>query len=293
MIIVVDSGSTKADWEVIENGISSHIKTMGFNPVFHDEDLIFNEISKSPLAELDVDQVEAIYYYGSGCWDNNLKGKISRALSRLFPTAYIEVEHDLLGAARATCGDDPGISCIMGTGSNSCLYDGKEVIDNVTNLGYLLGDEGSGTHLGKKLIRAYFYRELPQEIQVKMNASFPGGKQHILDHIYGPKTPNVYLASFTKFLHQHYHHPYIQRMVHSSFAEFIDRHVRKYPDHLSIPIHFIGSVAYYFQDAIKIILEERSMRSGLFIKKPIEKLAEYHTHHFKAAEKQKIDEQRN
>jgi glucosamine kinase len=276
MILVVDSGSTKSDWRVIGDCGSTAIATKGLNPIFVSADIIKEEVMREVVPQVATEEVTKIYFYGSGCWDDHLQGIISNALAAVFTNAAIEVKHDLLGAARATCGHHPGISCIIGTGSNSCLYDGKEVVDNITNLGYLLGDEGSGTHLGKKLIAAYFYRELPEELSPLLDDYFPGGKQSILDKIYGPETPNVFLAAFTRFIHQHRKHPYLQHLVYESFSEFIDRHVRKYSGHLGLPIHFIGSIAYYFQDNLKLVLQERNMNVGTFIKKPIGALADYH-----------------
>ena len=276
MIVVVDSGSTKADWKMVNTAGTQSISTMGFNPVFHSENKIYQELQEAFDRGVNPDKAEKVYYYGAGCWDEKLKGVVNNALTRIFYNADIEVQHDLLGAARATCGKQPGISCILGTGSNSCLYDGETVIDNVTNLGYLLGDEGSGTHLGKSLIRAYFYRELPKELRKALDQAYPGGKQAMLDQIYGKETPNVYLASFTKFMSQNIGHPFIQRLLYTSFAEFTDRHVRKYLNHLSLPIHFIGSIAYYFQDVIRAVLEERAMLPGNFIQKPIDHLVSFH-----------------
>ncbi|MCB0558471.1 MAG: hypothetical protein H6573_17850 [Lewinellaceae bacterium] len=277
MVVVVDSGSTKADWKMVNSNGMQSISTMGFNPVFHTENKIYQELQEVFDDGVKPEEATQVYYYGAGCWDAKLKSVVSNALTRIFYNADIEVEHDLLGAARATCLRDPGISCILGTGSNSCLYDGTNVTDNVTNLGYLLGDEGSGTHLGKSLIRAYFYRELPQALTNELDKAYPGGKQAMLDKIYGKGTPNVYLASFTKFMSHNIEHPFIQRLLYNSFAEFIDRHARKYHNHLSLPIHFIGSVAYYFQDVIRAVLEERAMTPGRFIQKPIDNLVSFHT----------------
>ncbi|MCB0566080.1 MAG: hypothetical protein KDD01_17045 [Phaeodactylibacter sp.] len=277
MIVVVDSGSTKADWKMVNSKGVQTISTMGFNPVFHSENKIYQELQEAFDDGVKPDEATQVFYYGAGCWDEKLKGVVNNALTRIFNNADIEVEHDLLGAARATCGREPGISCILGTGSNSCLYDGNDVTDNVTNLGYLLGDEGSGTHLGKSLIRAYFYRELSPGLKKKLEEAYPGGKQAMLDQIYGKETPNVYLASFTKFMSQNIHHPFIQSLLYNSFAEFIDRHARKYRNHLSLPIHFIGSIAFYFQDVIRVVLEERAMTPGNFIQKPIDDLVSFHT----------------
>ncbi|MEQ8704309.1 MAG: hypothetical protein RIC19_10340 [Phaeodactylibacter sp.] len=277
MIVVVDSGSTKADWKMISGSDIQSITTMGFNPVFHSEEVIYNELQKSFVREVATEKAEKVFYYGAGCWDARLKGVVRKALDRIFENAEIEVDHDLLGAARATCGHDPGIACIIGTGSNSCLYDGTHVIDNVTNLGYLLGDEGSGTHLGKRLIRAFFYREMPKVLYDELEKSLDGGKQSILDNVYSGEPPNVYLASFTKFMGDHQDHPFIQRILFDSFEQFIDRHVRKYKNHMSLPVHFIGSVAYYFKQTLSIILDARDMQMGNFIQKPIDELVRFHT----------------
>ncbi|GJM32521.1 MAG: ATPase [Saprospiraceae bacterium] len=277
MIVIADSGSTKADWAVMHQDETRNLSTMGFNPVFHNSDQIYGELDKAFINTQERAMVEGVFYYGSGCWDQKRKAVIKQALNRIFNNARIEVQHDLLGAARASCGNDPGISCIMGTGSNSCLYDGVDVIDNVTNLGYMLGDEGSGTFLGKMLIQTYFYREMPKEMAPAFEAFIGGGKSTILDKVYGKETPNVYLASLTKFMAETIDHPFIQRLLYKGFATFIDRHVRKYKGHLGLPIHFIGSIAYHFQDVLRLVLEERSMTAGQFIQKPIDELVKYHS----------------
>lgn len=280
MIIVADSGSTKTDWVLVKGTSAEPIEfsSMGFNPIYHSTELIQKKTEATfAKADLDINQVESVYYYGTAIWDADKAKIVARALQAVFPKAKTEVHHDLLGAARATSGDKPGISCIMGTGSNTCSYDGKEITDNVTNLGYFLGDEGSGAHLGKALVKTYFYRELPQDLKLALEEVVPGGKSEFLSNIYGENTsPNVYLASLTKFISEHKDHFFMRGLIYTSFAEFIDRHVRKYPNHLSLPIHFIGSVAYHFQDFLRIILEERGMQAGVFIKKPIDTLVDYH-----------------
>jgi len=277
MIVVADSGSTKADWVVVYPDDTLMIHTMGFNPIYHSSDLIREKVHKAfQEEELPLDKVTHVFYYGTAIWDKKKKQVIEKALKQVFVEADIEVEHDLLGAARATCGDKPGISCIMGTGSNTCLYDGNSITDNVTNLGYFIGDEGSGAHLGKALVKAYFYRELPHDLIESLEKLVPGGKEEFLTHIYNKPSPNVYLASLTRFIGAHRDHFFIQRLVAESFSEFIDRHVRKYHNHLSLPIHFIGSVAYHFQDFLRTLLEERGMQVGIFIKKPVDTLVDYH-----------------
>lgn len=277
MIIIADSGSTKADWAVVdETGIPRVIVTMGFNPVYHTEELIYEKVYNAFDGNIELERVSNIYYYGTGCWDAEKKSTISKALARIFPQSDILVEHDLLGAARAACGKHAGIACILGTGSNSCLFDGYNITDNVTNLGYFIGDEGSGSHLGKELVRAYFYRELPADLIRQFEERYPGGKAAILENVYQKDTPNVYLAKFTRFLSEHKDNIFIQRLVYKSFSEFIDRHVRKYKSHLSLPVSFIGSVAYHFKEFLEIILEERSMVLGNFVRKPIDSLVDFH-----------------
>ena len=280
MIIIVDSGSTKSDWVVLKSAheLPKTINTMGFNPIYHSTELIASTILKAFSAEkVNMANASHVFYYGTAIWDADKAQIVEDALLQVFPNAKVEVEHDLLGAARSTCGDLPGISCIMGTGSNTCLYDGKKIIDNVTNLGYFIGDEGSGAHLGKALVKAYFYRELPQDLKGELELLVPGGKSEFLDNIYGENTsPNVYLASLTKFINEHRSHFFMHRLIYNSFSEFIDRHVRKYPKHLTLPVHFIGSIAFHFQDFLKIILEERDMSAGVFIQKPIDTLVDYH-----------------
>lgn len=280
MIIVADSGSTKTDWVVLaeKSDEVASFASIGFNPIYHSSELIQKTVAHAFLQEnVEKAEVSKIFYYGTAIWDKDKAAIVERGLRGVFPQAHIEVKHDLLGAARATCGDEPGIACIMGTGSNTCLYDGVQITDNVTNLGYFIGDEGSGAHLGKKLVRAYFYRELPPDLREALEQVVPGGKSEFLENIYGEgASPNVYLASLTRFIGEYQDHFFIHRLLYRSFAEFIDRHVRKYPGHLSLPVHFIGSVAFHFQDFLKTILFERRMQPGRFIKKPIDTLVNYH-----------------
>ena len=276
MQIIVDSGSTKADWDIIfPDGRRELISTMGFNPFFHDANRVESELRKSFTRQVDCLKAKEIYFYGAGCSDQMRCDIIQEGLARVFPNAKIEVEHDLLGAARATCGTTAGITCIIGTGSNTCLYDGKDVTDNITNLGYLLGDEGSGSHLGKNLIKAYFYRELPDDIKTAFEKTYPEGKRAILNKIYGD-SPNVYLASFATFVSTFKSHFYIQKLVSYAFAQLVEWHILKYEGCHSTPIHFIGSIAYHFQDILKMTLEEHDLKLGVVIKKPIDNLVAFH-----------------
>ena len=277
MLLIADAGSTKADWAwVAKDGENSFAHTKGFNPVVHPKELLLGEVRRLNEELLPGLQPLAIHYYGAGCWDYTRKVPIREALQAYYPKAEIRVMHDLLGAARASCGSSPGIACILGTGSNTCLYDGEDVVDNVTNLGYMLGDEGSGSHLGKAFLRAYFYRELDEDIRDAFEEYVQIDKSVILDNIYGSDIPNTYLASFTRFMGEHQDHPIVQRIVFQSFGEFLDRHVRKYKGHLDVPIHYIGSIAYHFKTILQAAMAERNLRMGSFVHKPIEALANFH-----------------
>ncbi|MCB0706835.1 MAG: hypothetical protein KDC34_16075 [Saprospiraceae bacterium] len=277
MLLVADSGSTKADWTFVgENGLMQKISTKGINPVFHDKAFILDELKHQFANQVQPDSVNNVFYYGSGCWDQERKMVVQDALSQLFTVARFNIKHDLEGAARATCGDQPGIACILGTGSNSCLFDGSQVVDNVTNLGFLLGDEGSGTHLGKALIRAYFYREMPADLQDELDQHFPGGKTDILNNIYRSAAPNVYLASLAQIVAKHDDHEYIRQMVKKSFSEFLNRHVCKYEGFRDLPIHFVGSIAFHFGEILEELLRKRSLTLGKIIRRPIDALVAFH-----------------
>lgn len=276
MLIIVDSGSTKADWQIIHaDGRRELRTTMGFNPFFHDEDRVESELKKDFVHHVAAEKVEAVYFYGAGCSSKLRCDTIKRGLERVFMHAAVEVDHDLLASARAACGSAEGIACIIGTGSNTCLYDGKNVIDNVSNLGYLLGDEGSGSHLGKLLIRGYFYRELPDDIQEKFIAEYGADKSVFVNHIYS-EGANVYLANFSRFFSANRTHFYIQKLAAEAFTELTKRHILKYEGCHHLPINFVGSVAHHFQDILKIVLDEHDLNLGIIIKKPIDKLVEYH-----------------
>lgn len=277
MILIADSGSTKADWKTLHSsGKITDQSTRGFNPFLQNSETIESGLLEDFDKSLDKSKIKSLYYYGTGCSDNHRNSIVEIALQRIFPNAKIIVNHDLLASARAVCGAEAGIACILGTGSNSCLYDGIEIIDNVKNMGFLVGDEGSGSHIGKELLRGYFYREMPKAILEDFEKSYPEGHRGILNKIYDHPKPNVYLASFSRFLSSHHGDPYIQNIVYNSFNEFVRRNVLKYEGCHSLKIHFVGSVAYYFKDILEIVLSSYDLEIGYVIKKPIERLVEFH-----------------
>lgn len=279
MIVVTDAGSTKADWIFANaNGQETLVQTKGLNPFLHPSVQIVKTLREELAAFLLTEDIESIYFYGAGCSDDKRCAIMQSSLSQVFPTAKIFVEHDLLAAARALCGDQSGIACILGTGSNSCLYDGQQITDNVPSLGYLVGDEGSGGHLGKSLLRSYYYREMPFELAQAFHHEFASDKTQVFDQIYGDNSAS-YMASLSIFLTKHLDHPFSKNLIADCFREFINRHVVKYQDYKNQPLHFVGSIAFHFQDILQLVIQEFKLKPGQILHKPIRELLSYHLAH--------------
>lgn len=279
MIVIADSGSTKADWQIINNKtIVGSVNTMGLNPFYHDE-LVVAEVIKEGFTGMVVPKnVSEIYFYGAGCSSEERCSIIRNGIKKYFNKAKIFVEHDVLAAARATCGNEPGIACILGTGSNSCSYDGEKIVDNLPSLGYMLGDEGSGCYLGKMLIKKLFYRELPGDVLSMFNIKYGLSKEQILDSIYNQPGANVFLAKFSKFFSENSHHPFLREMIRHSFVDFFQSMVVKYSNYKEDKIHFVGSISFYFRDLLEDVCREFGTKLGKTIKQPIHDLVEYHIH---------------
>lgn len=277
MIIIADCGSTKSDWLLLHGGRDQQLEnTVGFSPFFHTSEEIKTILETELVPKLKPEEVTEVYFYGTGVHDEHRAQIVEKAIQAVFPKARVEVEHDLLAAARATCGHNAGIACILGTGSNSCYFDGVTILDNVPSLGWLLGDEGSGTHLGKALLRAKFYRELPADLDAAFDTAHPEGMDAIKDRVY-EKGANAYLATFTRFLGDNLQHVFVRNLVAGCLGEFLDRQVAKYSGYQQVPVHFVGSIAHHFQDILLECMEERRLIPGVIIRKPIFPLADYHS----------------
>jgi N-acetylglucosamine kinase-like BadF-type ATPase len=278
MILVVDSGSTKADWALVaSDGRVIPVHTMGLNPYFHGPDRVEAELKRSEFTSLiPLNEIKELYFYGAGCPDEHFSSIMRAGLIRVFKNAKIEVHHDLLGAARATCGRMPGISGILGTGSNSCLYDGEKVVDNVTALGHVLGDDGGGVHLGRLALRAWYYRELPLELEAEFNRAWPEGKDSVLHRIYGEEGQNVQIARFARFLIEHRDHPFAHQLIDSALREFAVRHLKKYRDWERTEVNLVGSIAELLSKEVREIFASEGLRTGRIIQKPIDRLVEFH-----------------
>ncbi len=273
MLLVADSGSTKADWKYgpAEDQL---ITTKGFNPFFHDRTFILAELEQSELAALR-EQVTEIKFYGAGCSSPDRNEIVAKALREFFSRATVLVDHDILGAAIATNGDTEGISCIIGTGSNSCYYNGSELFQVVPALGYLLGDEASGSYLGKRLLSDYLYKLLPDELKTALETEYEVSKEIIFENAYNKPNVNVYFASFAKLYSKHRDLPYVKQVVADGFHKFLDIHITRYPRIHEIPVHFVGSVAFYFEDVLTEVMESKKLVKGRVHRKPIHELYRY------------------
>lgn len=276
MIVIADMGATKTDWSFADGtSVLDNITTKGFNPYYHTTDGIIS-LLKDDFKDKHFEGVSHVYLYGAGCSNDHKRRTVEDALQHYFPDAKVEVEHDLLGSARALCGRTPGIACILGTGSNSCLYDGMDVIANNTSLGFLLGDEGSGAHLGKELVRCYYYNELPKDIADAFERSCGVNKDQLLDDIYASANPNSLLASFALFMSEHKNNPTINQIIKDCMDEFFRRHIYKYDNYTRLPINFIGSIAYHFKDILTDVAKTHDCKVGTIVKAPVSKLIEFH-----------------
>jgi glucosamine kinase len=280
MILIADSGSTKTDWRLIdESGHSRQFHTIGFNPFFQDTISIVTELKTSLLPGIQpfiAGKKIHIYFYGAGCSSKEKCSILFSALQHVFPHAVIEVEHDLLAAARALCGKKEGIAAIMGTGSNSCYYNGSKIVSNVSSLGYILGDEGSGAYIGKHFIQDYLNNEVPHHISEQFKASYNLSEEHILDAIYKQAMPSRFLASFSKFVSQHREEDYFKKLVRYNFDQFFTKHICKYENHRNTDLSCVGSVAFHYRDALEEVAKERNIRISKVIESPISGLASYH-----------------
>ena len=276
MILIADSGSTKTDWCLVDNGVLvKQIFTKGTNPFFQTEDEISAEVSENLLPYLDTAKVDAVWFYGAGCAFPE-KNEIVRAAIARHLDVPIEVGSDLLGAARGLCGRQPGIACILGTGSNSCFYDGKEIVSNVSPLGFVLGDEGSGAVLGKMLVGDVLKNQLPAALKEEFLARYELTPAIILERVYKKPFPNRFLASLSPFLVEHLDVPEIHTLVLNGFKAFFDRNVKQY-DYKQYPVHLIGSLAYYYRSVLQEAAEQTGVRLGTIKQSPMEGLISYHS----------------
>jgi N-acetylglucosamine kinase-like BadF-type ATPase len=278
MILIADSGSSKIMWCLISNYGTAVVQfcSNGINPYFQSVETISNEIVNNVMPQLLPHTISAIHYYGAGCGNELACKQIKQALSIHFTTQTITIQGDLIGAARALCGHSEGVACILGTGSNSCLYNGEQIMMNTPPLGYILGDEGSGAALGKQLLSDCFKNKLPKHLAQALCETYQLDATKLIEQVYKQPNPNRFLASFSLFIHRHKADPYIHTLIKDSFISFIKRNVLNY-QRSDLPMHSIGSVAYYYKEILHEATNDCNIELGEVIQSPMDGLIGFHT----------------
>ncbi|MBC6492154.1 N-acetylglucosamine kinase [Flavihumibacter stibioxidans] len=276
-ILIADSGATKCEWCVVDKGkIKKTVFTLGISPYFFSGQQVEDLVRRDLYPEISRYKIEAIYYYGTGCKNPANQKMIRNAIRKVFPSIEVTVDNDLMGAARAVCQHEKGIACILGTGSNSCYFNGKKIAKNSPGLGYVLGDEGSGAYLGKKVIQYYLYNTFDEELRFRFEDKYKMKDVDILDSVYKQPLPNRFLASFTLFLAENRGHYMIENIIEDGLNDFFFQHVIKYNESWKLPVHFVGGVAYGFRDVVMELCSSYELELGTILQHPMEGLIVYH-----------------
>jgi glucosamine kinase len=277
-ILIADSGATKAEWCLLKGKKKKIVFTMGISPFLMTSEEISTMLMKELRPKMAKEQIDEIYFYGTGCSSEHNIKSVKKALKAVFATATkIKVDHDMMGAAKALCGREKGVACILGTGSNACYFNGTRIVKNSPGLGYVLGDEGSGAYLGRKVIQHFLYNTFDADLQERFNAKYKTDRVEILDNIYRKPLPNRYMASFALFLGENRGHYMVENIIEDSFNEFFFNHLYKFRESWLYPIHFTGGVAYAFRDVLKTMCQTYELQVGKILKNPMEGLIEYHS----------------
>ena len=275
--LIADSGATKAEWCLVGAGPKKTYLTQGISPYFLHTEQIAELIRLELMPRLKKVQVDEVYYYGTGCANPVNAKSVKTAIRRHFPQATVEVTHDLMAAARSLCGKQKGIACILGTGSNSCYFDGKRIVKNSPGLGYVLGDEGSGAYLGKKVLQYYLYGTFDDELRGRFDLTYTTNTTEILESVYKKPLPNRYLAGFARFLAENRGHYMIENIIEDGLNDFFFNHLCKYKEVWKLPVNFVGGVAFGFKDVLQQLCNSYEFELGKVIKAPMEGLIEYHS----------------
>jgi glucosamine kinase len=274
--IIADSGATKCQWTLVTGKEIKSIATIGISPYFLSVDEMVNTIQKGFQKKVDPQIIDAIYFYGTGLTNPSNVTAIKKALKKVFKNASLDIQTDLVAVARATCQDQKGVACILGTGSNTGYYNGKKIVKNSPGLGYVLGDEGSGAYLGKIVLQYYLYKTFDEELMHAFETKYALNKDQIFDAIYKQPLPNRFMASFAIFLSEHRGHYMIENIIEDGINDFFFTHLNKLNESWLYPIHFTGSVAYVFRDVIKQLASAYELEIGKIVKSPMEGLIEFH-----------------
>lgn len=275
--LIADSGSTKTDWCLIKKtGKPVIFKTSGINPYLQSSEqinrLLANEMGWDPKKH----KADKIFFYGAGASTPEQQKKVANALKTFFTTSEVEVLHDMLASARAMCGNNKGIVSILGTGSNSCYYDGKKIKEQQVSLGYIAGDEGSGNYMGKRILQYYAYNTFDTELKMSFEKLFGNDIQAIIKQLYSEPFPNRYLATFVLLLRENRGHFMIENIIEDAFNEFFHNHILKYRQSWKLPLYFTGSIAYGFRDVIQALCNQYELELGDIEQTPMTSLVKYH-----------------
>jgi glucosamine kinase len=275
--LIADSGSTKTEWCLLKNNKPTLFTTQGMSPYFVNAEQIAQIIKTEVFPFLKKNKIDEIHFYGTGCKNPaNLK-MFKKVFEKLFPDAFAEVDNDLSGAAKALCGNEKGIACILGTGSNSCYYNGKKIVKNSPGIGFILGDEGSGAYLGKKVVQHFLYNIFDDDLRARFDAKFLTSDSEILESVYKKPLPNRYLASFAIFLAENRGNYMIENIIEDGINDFFYTHIVNYSESTKLPIHFTVGIAYGFKDVVAQLCKNYDLQLGNILRSPMEGLIKYHT----------------
>lgn len=281
MILIADSGSTKTKW-ILKKSVNqfSEFETIGYNPFILSSEEITLSLNKSLISKLQdfKDKISQIYFYGAGCSSPEMQDKMKLILASFFVNAFkIEVMSDLWSCIHASCGRNAGICCILGTGSNACVYNGEKIIDQLPSLGFILGDEGSGNQIGKELIKAYFYKNMPDELLKAFKEKHNLEEHSFVKILYEHNRPNQYIASFSTFALDNLDHPFIQQLLADCFESFIKAQILKLqPDNHPYPLYFIGSIAAAYENILRTVVGKYNYEIKSIQKSPFPTLLDYY-----------------
>jgi N-acetylglucosamine kinase-like BadF-type ATPase len=274
--LIADSGSTKAEWCLLNEGKKKTFFTRGLSPYFLNTQEIAGVVQTELAGKLKSVSIQNIFFYGTGCANPENAKSVKTGLKKVFPAAKIEVQTDLMAAAKGACGHQKGLACILGTGSNSCYYNGKKIVTNSPGLGYVLGDEGSGAYLGKKVIQYYLYKTFDEELKERFNEKFNTSAVEILENVYKKPLPNRYLATFALFLAENRGHYMVENILEDGLNDFFFTHLCKYREVWTHPVNFIGSIAYGFKDVLQELCSSYEFELGTILKTPMQGLVKFH-----------------
>ena len=274
--LIADSGSTKTEWCLLKNNKPTLFTSQGMSPYFVNEEGAEKILNREVLPFLEKNKIDEIYFYGTGCKNPANIKMFKKVFYKIFPNAEVNVDNDLVGAAKALCGNEKGIACILGTGSNSCYYNGKKIIRNSPGLGYVLGDEGSGAYLGKKVIQHFLYNIFDDDLRARFDAKFVTTDSEILEAVYKKPLPNRYLASYAIFLAENRGHYMIENIIEDSLNEFFFTHIISLRESEKLPIHFTGGIAYGFKDVLIQLCKNYGLQQGAILKSPMDGMIRYH-----------------